>query len=189
MPATTHPARRRRATDEELMRGVQAHDPRAFSELYDRHADRAWAVARAICHDAGRAEEAVQEGFLAVWRSHDSYRGELGSVAGWVTAIVRNRAIDAARRESASRRPRLAHHADVPELPADSSTTDEVIARSEAVALRGRLAQLPGAQAQVIALAYYGGLSHAEIAARLSLPPGTVKGRMRLGLQKLRVAL
>lgn len=189
MPATTHPARRRRATDEELMRAVQAHDPRAFSELYDRHADRAWAVARAICHDAGRADEAVQEGFLAVWRSHGGYRGELGSVAGWVTAIVRNRAIDSARRESASRRPRPAHHADVPELPADNSTTDEVIARSEAVALRGRLAQLPGAQAQVIALAYYGGLSHAEIAARLSLPPGTVKGRMRLGLQKMRALL
>ena len=71
-------------------------------------------------------------------------------------------------------------------MPSGGSTPDEVIARTEADALRGRLAQLPGAQAQVIALAYYGGLSHAEIAARLSLPPGTVKGRMRLGLQKLR---
>ena len=68
----------------------------------------------------------------------------------------------------------------------DSSPSDEVIARSEADALRGRLAQLPDAQAQVITLAYFGQLSHSEIAARLSLPPGTVKGRMRLGMEKLR---
>ena len=168
------------------MRRVQANDPGAFGELYDRHAGRAWSVARAVCHDANRAEDAVQEGFLAIWRGHGSYRSERGSVQGWLMAVVRNRAIDVTRRESASHRPPLAHHDDVGEVPAGASTPDEVIARSEADALRGRLAHLPGAQAQVIALAYYGGLSHAEIAARLSLPSGTVKGRMRLGLQKLR---
>jgi len=168
------------------MRRVQANDPRAFGELYDRHAARAWSVARAVCHDANRAEDAVQEAFLAIWRSHGSYQSERGSVQGWLMAVVRNRAIDATRRESACHRPPLAYHEDMGEVPAAGSTPDEVIARSEADALRGRLAHLPGAQAQVIALAYYGGLSHAEIAARLSLPPGTVKGRMRLGLQKLR---
>ena len=168
------------------MRRVQADDPRAFGELYDRHAGRAWSVARAICHDAGRAEDAVQEGFLAVWRTQDSYRSERGSVQGWLLAIVRNRAIDAARREAASHRPPLARHEPFEEEAAGCSTADEVIARSQADALRGRLAELPEAQAQVIALAYYGELSHAEIAARLGLPTGTVKGRMRLGLQKLR---
>ena len=108
MPDTTHAACRRAATDAELMRGIQANDARAFGELYDRHSARAWHVARAVCHDASRAEDAVQEGFLAVWRSHGSYRGELGSVQGWLMTIVRNRAIDAARRESARHRPRLA---------------------------------------------------------------------------------
>ena len=93
--------------------------------------------------------------------------------------IVRNRAIDAARRESATHRPRLA----------DREPSDEVIARSEAEALRLRLSDLPDDQAEVIALAYYGPLSHSEIAARLALPPGTVKGRMRLGLEKLRAQL
>ena len=169
------------------MRAVQANDPRAFGELYDRYSARAWHVARAVCHDASRAEDAVQEGFLAVWRSHGSYRSELGSVQGWVMTIVRNRAIDVARRESAGHRPQLRRPSS-PSLDAagDGSPSDEVIARSEADALRDRLAQLPVAQAQVIALAYYGQLSHSEIAARLSLPPGTVKGRMRLGMEKLR---
>jgi RNA polymerase sigma-70 factor (ECF subfamily) len=128
----------------------------------------------------------VQEGFLAVWRTQDSYRSERGSVQAWLMTIVRNRAIDATRREAASHRPPLARHEPVAEEAAGCSTSDEVIARSRADALRGRLAELPAAQAQVIALAYYGGLSHTEIATRLALPAGTVKGRMRLGLQKLR---
>jgi RNA polymerase sigma-70 factor, ECF subfamily len=168
------------------MRRVQADDLSAFGELYDRHAGRAWSVACAICHDAGRAEDAVQEGFLAVWRTQHSYRSERGSVQAWLMTIVRNRAIDATRREAAAHRPPLARYEPVAEEAAACSTPDEVIARSRADALRGRLADLPQAQAQVIALAYYGGLSHTEIAARLALPAGTVKGRMRLGLQKLR---
>ena len=171
------------------MRGMQANDPRAFGELYDRHSARAWHVARAVCHDASRAEDAVQEGFLAVWRSHGSYRGDLGSVRGWLMTIVRNRAIDSARRESAGHRPRLADREPFFDEAADGSTSDHVIARSEADALRHRLAELPDEQAEVIVLAYYGQLSHSEIAARLSLPPGTVKGRMRLGLEKLRAQL
>jgi RNA polymerase sigma-70 factor, ECF subfamily len=185
VPATTHAARRP-ATDEELMRRMQANDPLAFNELYDRHAGRAWSVARSVCHDASRAEDAVQEGFLSVWRSQGSYRGDRGSVQGWLMTVVRNRAIDATRREAAGHRPPLAHQDGVWDAPADGSTVDEVIDRCEADALRRRLAQLPGAQAQVIVLAYYAGLSNAEIATLLALPPGTVKGRMRLGLQKLR---
>jgi RNA polymerase sigma-70 factor, ECF subfamily len=128
----------------------------------------------------------VQEGFLSVWRSQGSYRGDRGSVQGWLMTVVRNRAIDATRREAAGHRPPLAHQDGAWDAPADDSTVDEVIDRCEADALRRRLAQLPGAQAQVIVLAYYAGLSNAEIATLLALPPGTVKGRMRLGLQKLR---
>ena len=168
------------------MQRIRANDPRAFGELYDRYSGRAWHVARAVTPDASRAEDAVQEGFLAVWRSQGSYRGELGSVQGWLMTIVRNRAIDAARRDSAAHRPRLAGREPFAAEAIGGSAWDEVIARSEAEALRERLAELPDAQSQVIALAYFDQLTHSEIAVRLALPPGTVKGRLRLGLQKLR---
>jgi RNA polymerase sigma-70 factor (ECF subfamily) len=100
--------------------------------------------------------------------------------------IVRNRALDSIRRETASHRPPLAAHDYTGPDPAGASPQDEVISRSEAGALRARLQRLPRAQAEVIALAFYGELTHTEIAQRLSLPQGTVKGRMRLGLVKLR---
>jgi RNA polymerase sigma-70 factor (ECF subfamily) len=100
--------------------------------------------------------------------------------------LVRNRAIDSLRREAAVQRPPLADGDYTGPDPAGGSLQDDVIAESEADALRARLQQLPDAQAEVIALAYYGELSHSEIATRLCLPQRTVKGRMRLGLTKLR---
>ncbi len=174
------------ATDEELMGAVQHDDPTAFGELYDRHAGRAWRLARSICHDAGRGEDAVQEAFVSVWRSRASYDSESGSVRSWLMTLVRNRAVDSLRREAAVQRPRLADGDYTGPDPSGGSLQDDVIARTEADALRVSLQQLPEAQAEVIALAYYGELSHSEISTRLSLPPGTVKGRMRLGLMKLR---
>jgi RNA polymerase sigma-70 factor (ECF subfamily) len=177
------------ASDEELMRAVQANDARAFGELYDRHAARAWRVARAVCHDTSRAEDAVQEGFLSAWQSQASYRREMGSVQSWLMTIIRNRTIDFIRREAAAHRPPVAEGEYIGPDPAGGSLHDEVIARSDADALRATLQQLPGPQAEVIALAYYGELSHTEIATRLRLPKGTVKGRIRLGLEKLREQL
>jgi len=173
-------------TDEELMRSAQGDDAAAFGMLYDRHAQLAWRVARSVCYDHGRAEDAMQEGFLSAWRSRASFDTEAGSVRSWLMTLVRNRAVDSLRREAAVQRPRFAHSEhDAPD-PAGGSLEDDLIDRSEADALREHLRQLPDAQAEVIALAYYGELSHMEIATRLSLPPGTVKGRMRLGLGKLR---
>jgi RNA polymerase sigma-70 factor (ECF subfamily) len=177
------------ASDEALMRRVQADDTRAFEELYDRNLGLAWRVARSICDDAGRAEDAAQDAFVSAWRSRASYRHEAGSVRGWLMTIVRNRALESVRRETASHRPRLAADDYTGPDPAGASPQDEVIARSEADALRVRLQGLPEAQAEVIVLAFYGELSHTEIAQRLSLPPGTVKGRMRLGLMKLRAEM
>lgn len=173
-------------TDEDLMCRVQEGEVEAFAELYDRHGGRAYRVALALCHDHGRAEDAVQEGFLSIWRSRTSYRPDGGSFQSWSMCAVRNRAIDSLRKEAASRRPQLA------ELPSEvndresASVQEEVVARSENDALRESLRQLPDVQAEVIALAYFGGLSHSEIAEQLALPTGTVKGRMRLGLEKLR---
>jgi RNA polymerase sigma-70 factor (ECF subfamily) len=174
------------ASDEELMRGVQADDVRAFEALYDRNVARAWRLARSVCRDPGRAEDAVQDAFVSAWQSRRSYRQDTGSVRSWLMTIVRNRALDSVRREAAARRPRLADGDHTGPDPANGSPQDEVIERMEARAIRTRLERLPKEQAEVIALAFYGELTHTEIAERLSLPEGTVKGRMRLGLEQLR---
>ena len=176
----------RAASDDQLMCAVQAGDTLAFALLYQRHCGLALRLARSVCRDTGRAEDAVQEAFAAAWRGSTSYRREAGSVQSWLIAIVRNRAVDSVRRETAPCRPRLPDADCIGLVSIAGSAHDEVIARCDADALRARLRRLPEAQAEVIALAYYGQLSQAEIARRLSLPPGTVKGRMRLGLDKLR---
>ncbi len=171
------------------MARAQADDEAAFARLYDRHATRAFRVARAICRDTGSAEDAVQEGFLAIWRSRVTYRPGAGGFQAWAMKVVKNRALDSLR--SAASRPRMQGGvtADDPAPAADSDSDpsrDEVLARSERDRLLASLRRLPEAQAEVIVLAFYGELSHSEIAAQLSLPPGTIKGRMRLGLEKLR---
>ena len=172
--------------DETLMHRVQANDQAAFAELYDRHAVQAFRVARSVCRDTRRAEDAVQEGFLSVWRSRAQYRRGQGSVRAWTMMIIRNRAIDSYR-NALARPQEVAHPADREIIDtASGSPSDEVIARSESDTLRTALQRLPEPQAEAITLAFYGGLSHSEIAAQLKLPPGTVKGRMRLGLEKLR---
>ena len=173
-------------SDEALMARVQNGDTDAFAELYDRHAVRAFRVARAICQDSGRAEDAVQEGFLAIWSSRAHFRPENGSFKAWSMSIVRNRAIDSYR--AAATRPPLQPFETQAEKPdaKSKSVQDQVLARGETDAMLLSLRELPAAQAEVIALAFFGELSHTEIAAQLDLPSGTVKGRMRLGLEKLR---
>lgn len=162
--------------DDQLMVRVQADDAAAFGVLFDRHYPSALAVAGSVCRDRGRAEDAVQEGFLATWRSRATYRPDRGSFRSWSMAMVRHRAIDSVRAEGASTRPRLAsvEHLDV--VAAPGSVQQEAIDMSQGDALRASLADLPDAQAEVIALAFYGGLTHSEIATQLELPPGTVKG-------------
>ena len=181
-----HPAADAHATDHELIRRSQANDVEAFEQLYDRYGALAYRVARSVCRDPHRAEEAVQDGFLAIWRSRSRYNPELGTVKAWSISVVRHRAIDLNRREASSRRSVLADADRAVTLPPSSSAEDHALARSDADDLRASLERLPDAQAEVIALAFYGQLTHAEIGQRLSLPAGTVKGRMRLGLEKLR---
>lgn len=170
------------ADDAALMVRVQADDCDAFGMLYDRFAIRAYGVARAVCADDSRAEDIVREAFLSVWRGRASYRPEDGSLVGWVMGIVQQRAIDALR--SGNRRPADGHIDD--RLAAPGSTQDTVVEREQAARLGSTLARLPAAQRDVIILAYFGNLSTSEIARDLSLPVGTVNGRMRLGLSKLR---
>lgn len=175
-------------TDEALMIRAQADDTDAFAELYDRHAVLAFRIARAICRDRSRAEDAVQEGFLAIWRHRAGYRPDAGSFRAWSMRIVKNRAIDSSR-HAGTRPPAQSSDASDDRLQADPDSTtpqDEALARSERDELFASLRRLPAAQAEVIVLAFYGELSHSEIATQLDIPAGTVKGRMRLGLEKLR---
>lgn len=174
-------------SDEKLMTRVQAGDTKAFGSLYDRHCGRALAVAHSVCRDRGRAEDAAQEGFLAIWRGRRGYRPQSGSFVAWAMTIIHHRAIDSVRAEAADTRPRLAPEESADTLAGPDSVEEEVIEKDRGEALRASLEGLPQAQAEVIRLAFYGGLTHTEIAAELKLPPGTVKGRMRLGLAKLRV--
>lgn len=144
----------RSESDVELMRRVQGDDSAAFGELYDRYADRAFRVAFSVCGDSGRAEDAVKDGFLSIWRSRATFTSSAGSFHARSMQAVRDRA--------------LQH------------------AGSDGHDLIDALGHLPATQAEVIALAFFGELSHAEIARQLSLPHSTVRGRMRLGLNQLR---
>jgi RNA polymerase sigma-70 factor, ECF subfamily len=176
-------------SDAALMRRVQAHDPRAFEALYDRHAGRALAVATTVLRSRERAEDAVQEAFASAWRRCDTYRPERGSVQGWLLAIVRNRAIDAIRRAGVHERPweALEQH-DPPDVGIEAADAGAA-RRDEARVLRAALAGLPREQAATLQLVYFGGFTQAEIASRTGIPLGTVKGRIRLGMRRLETLL
>jgi RNA polymerase sigma-70 factor (ECF subfamily) len=173
-------------SDDALMARVQDGDHIAFARLYDRHAATAFGVARSICQHGPAAEDAVQEGFLSIWRGRAGYRLENGSTfRGWALQIVRNRAIDSRRRDKI--RPQASGASVESRIEsATGSALDEAIGRDREAELNALLERLPPTQAEVITLAYFGGLSHTEISAKLDLPGGTVKGRIRLGLEKMR---
>jgi len=171
--------------DNQVMADVKAGSVDALGVLYDRYCDRAYRIARSVCRDDGRAQEAVQETFISIWTTRATYQPQRGKVAAWVLTIARHRAIDIARRNQ----PHAAHRASdqhLATLPAPCSVAELVAQRAQARDLQGLLAKLPDAQLEVITLAFYGQLTHTEIAEHLQLPAGTVKGRMRLGLQRLR---
>lgn len=176
-----------RLADEELMAVVDRKLPAAFEVLYDRHGGAAYSLAYRIVGDRVAAEDVTQEAFLSIWRSNARFDRARGSVRSWVLSVVRNRAIDALRRGGAQA-PKLDHDDDsvLEARPAEERTEDEALRRETSRELRGALGQLPEDQSQVIQLAYFGGFSHSEIAEMLGMPLGTVKGRMRLGLEKIR---
>ena len=176
-----------RLADEDLMTLVDEKDSDSFAVIYDRHGGAAYSLAHRIVGDAGMAEDVTQEAFLSIWRSTARFDAARGSVRAWVLGIVRNRAIDALRR-AARPAPKLDLDDDavLETLPARQRTETEAIRRETADRLRQALGLLPREQSQVIELAYFGGFSHSEIAEVLGMPLGTVKGRMRLGLEKMR---
>jgi RNA polymerase sigma-70 factor (ECF subfamily) len=176
-----------RLADEELMPLIGAKDPDAFEVFYDRHGGVAYSLAYRIVGERGAAEDVTQEAFISIWRSGARYDAARGSVRTWMLGIVRNRAIDALR-SKAGKAPKLDFDDDsiLEHRPAAEQTESEALERETAEEVRGALDELPGEQAKVIQLAYFGGFSHSEIAGMLGVPLGTVKGRMRLGLEKIR---
>lgn len=169
---------------------VDRKDPDAFERFYDRHSGAAFSLAHRIVGDRIQAQDVIQEGFLSIWRSKVPYDPARGSVRSWTLGIIRNRSIDALRRgASPTRKLDLDDDAALEGRPAAEMTDSEAIRREMAGRVRGVLGELPEDQSQVIALAYFGGFSQSEIAQMLSAPLGTIKGRMRLGLEKMRAAL
>jgi RNA polymerase sigma-70 factor (ECF subfamily) len=179
-----------RLGDEELMALVDDKHPGAFERFYDRHSAAAFSLAHRIVGERGAAEDVIQEAFLSIWRSSSRYDSARGSVRSWTLGIVRNRAIDALRRGSSpTRQLDQDDEAVLESRPAEELTDAEALRHEMARQVRGAIDQLPREQLQVIALAYFGGFSQSEIAEMLSAPLGTIKGRMRLGLEKMRAIL
>ncbi len=175
--------------DEDLMQLVRAGDAQAFEIVFDRHSGAAFSLAYRMCGRQAMAEDIVQEAFVSLWRSGARYDATRGSVRTWVLSVVRNRTIDAFRRESAKGSRDVSEEGIAERMAAPELTEAEVERRDEARQVRKALVELPPDQRQVIELAYFGGFTHSQIADMLELPSGTVKGRMRLGLTKMRLAL
>jgi RNA polymerase sigma-70 factor (ECF subfamily) len=168
---------------------VREGDARAFEVVFDRHAGVAFSLAYRMCGSTARAEDVVQEAFLSLWRTGVRYDRARGSVRSWVLSAVHNRGIDALRREISSSSRDVLDERIVEQMTSPHETPAEVERRDDARRVRCALDQLPADQRRVIELAYFGGFSHNQIAEILELPTGTVKGRMRLGLTKLRLLL
>jgi RNA polymerase sigma-70 factor, ECF subfamily len=179
-----------RLADEELMTLVERRDADAFAVLYDRHGGAAYSLAHRIVGDAAVAEDVTQEAFLSLWRSGARFDAARGSVRSWVLGIVRNRAIDVLRRASGpAPKLNLDDDAAIEQQAAATLTDAEAIRRETSRRVRGALGELPAEQSEVIGLAYFGGFTHSQIAQMLGMPLGTVKGRMRLGLERIRAHL
>src|SRR4051794_12609362 len=172
--------------DEELMALVAKGQARAFETIYERHGGAAFSLAYRMCGSSSVAEDVAQEAFLSIWRSGGRYDRTRGSVRTWVLGIVHNRAIDALRRSVVHERRRASDEGLEERFESGDRTDVEVARRDEAQEVRSMLEELPPEQQKVIELAYFGGFTHTEIAEMLQAPIGTIKGRMRLGLEKMR---
>jgi RNA polymerase sigma-70 factor, ECF subfamily len=179
----------RQLADEELMQLVRRGTAEAFEVIYERHSTAAFSLAYRMCGSRAAAEDVVQEAFLSMWRSGSRYDRARGSVRTWVLGIVHNRAIDGLRRSSVHDKRRASDEGLEERFAARERTEVEAARSDEAQTVRVVLDELPAEQCKVIELAYFGGFTHTEIADMLDTPVGTVKGRMRLGMEKMRAAL
>ncbi len=171
--------------DEDLISLAETGDAEAFAALYDRHGRAAYSLAYRMMGEKQAAEDLVQDVFLKVWRLTGSYRAERGSVRTWILSIVHNRGIDQIRSSASRRRTQ-----DKIEASATKSQPSEAFSEAwrntQRDQVRDALTSLPPEQLKILELAYFSGYTHIEISELLDLPLGTVKGRMRLGLKKIK---
>ncbi|MCY3887932.1 MAG: sigma-70 family RNA polymerase sigma factor [Chloroflexi bacterium] len=180
-------------SDEALMDAIGAQDVRAFEALYDRYARLVYSTAYGVLEDAQSAEDVVQEVFTRLWKAPQRYVPARGKFFSWLLSVTRNLAID----EYRARRRRMRNERQIVDHAASAFIADEsspgafhvVEMRDQRALVREALATLPPEQRTAIALAYYKGMAQSEIAAALDTPLGTVKTRIRLGMQKLRTQL
>ena len=184
-------------SDPDLLRAIGRKEAGAFEVLYDRFSRVVFSTAYRVLRDVQGAEDVVQDVFVRLWRNPDRYVEERGSFVGWVLSVTRNRAIDEVR----ARRRRPLNESQLRGADESSSVIADAPSEAAAVALataeltdqralvQRALAEIPAEQRRAIELAYYHGLTQAEIAKALQTPLGTVKTRIRLGMQKLRVSL
>jgi RNA polymerase sigma-70 factor (ECF subfamily) len=178
-------ARGPQLTDQELIVRVLRRDEAALGAIYDRYHRVLYAIALRITGDRWVAEEVIQDVFHAVWRAAGGFLPD-GNLAAWLISIVRHRAIDATRSRTYRARTRE-YMLDEVQIPTSTARADEQADRQILrLTMREALAELSPTQRQVLDLAYYGGLTQVEIATRLGVPLGTVKSRLRLGLEQLR---
>jgi RNA polymerase sigma-70 factor (ECF subfamily) len=171
------------------MQLVAGGDASAFEIILERHEGAAFSLAYRMCGTRAAAEDVAQEAFLAIWRGGGRYDRARGSVRSWTLGIVHNRSIDALRRTSVHERRRASDEGIEHELEAPERTEVQALENAASSEIRVALGELPSEQRRVVELAYFGGFTHTEIATMLDTPIGTVKGRMRLALEKLRGAL
>ena len=183
-----------RMEDQYLLKAISMGEESALGKLYDRYGRLVYSLAYQIVYDEAVAEDITQEVFLQVWNKASSYQNELGKVSTWLTSVARHRAIDSLRRS----RVRSESHqviwdepddADGPEWTDPQNIEAQVEQTLQSRVVRQAIGKLPKEQRQALALAYFQGLSHQEIAEITGEPLGTIKTRIRLAMQKLRESL
>jgi RNA polymerase sigma-70 factor, ECF subfamily len=179
------PEAAREPSDEQVLEAVGRGDDDALGVLYDRFGRLAFRLAFRILRDRALAEDAVQDAFLAVWRSADAYKRERAKPSTWILTVVHRRAVDIVRREQNRRGEPL----EVAPEPVSGPADEDAVLRDRRAAVQAALTELPDDQRQALELAYYGGLTQSELAERLGVPLGTVKSRMFAGLGRLRELL
>jgi RNA polymerase sigma factor (sigma-70 family) len=172
-------------SDEALVALAARSEESALAELYDRYGRTAYGLALRVLRDPALAEDAVQEAFLAVWRTASRFVPERGRASTWILTLVHRRAVDTVRREQRRRADSLDRAAE----PSVEGVEEDAWLHLQRVRVQEALRHLPDAQREALELAYYGGFSQSELAERLGQPLGTIKSRMFGGLSRLRELL
>jgi RNA polymerase sigma-70 factor (ECF subfamily) len=173
-------------SDEALVALAARSEQTALAELYDRFGRPAYGLALRILRDEALAEDAVQEAFLALWRTAARFVPERGKASTWILTLVHRRAVDIVRREERRRADALEQG---PEVESRGAVDEEAWLRLQRERVQDALRKLPDQQREAIELAYYGGFTQSELAERLGQPLGTIKSRMFMGLARLRELL